>query len=802
MTNERGDGSHPSTEDTDLPAENREREPGDSDQQFRALVDAVEEYAIFRLDSEGTVVSWNPGAERIKGYAAEEIIGRHFSTFYTDEDRAANVPENNLTGAVEQGSIEDEGWRVRADGSRFWANVTITAIRDDDGDLEGFAKVTRDMTDRKRAEEEHQLHLSVSRSLAEAASLEDGLLAVLEDVCHWTDWEVGQAWLVSDDGEAEKLPVSYVQSNDFQKFTDESSEFSFSPGEGIPGRVVETAKPVWFPDVTEVSEDIYPRTALAAEVGLKAGLGVPVLTDETVTVVLGFYVAESREVDEHMVEVVSSIAADLGGLVSRRQAEDELDRERQLLSEMMDAAPVGISIFSSDGDVQRVNEQALAIRGLPLDEDRFEADGRTFYDQEGNPIPLEEYPFLKVKETGEPIYDWTAQVELPNGRRKWLSVDAAPIKTDDGDIDRVVIIEEDLSELGEQYQAVMEAINDVIVTIDKDSVVRSVNPAVEDVFGYRQDELIGTSLTKLMPDELKDQHRAGMMQYLETGERTLDWDYLELPGLRADGTEIPLAVSFSEIRYRGERYFTGVLRDISERKEYQRQLEASNERLEQFAYAASHDLQEPLRMVSSYLRLIERRYADELDEDGREFIEFAVDGADRMRDMVEGLLEYSRVETRGDPFEPVDLDDVLAEVCDDLTIKIEETHADVTVESLPTVYGDARQLRQVFQNLLSNAITYSGDDPPDIHVGAERAGDEWVLSVSDEGIGIDPEDADRVFEIFQSLHTTEEGSGTGIGLALCKRIIERHDGEIWIDSEPGEGTTFSFTLPAARESNK
>ncbi|PGF14638.1 two-component sensor histidine kinase [Natrinema sp. CBA1119] len=348
----------------------------------------------------------------------------------------------------------------------------------------------------------------------------------------------------------------------------------------------------------------------------------------------------------------------------------------------------------------------------------------------------------------------------------------------------------------------MEAINDVIVTIDKDSVVRSVNPAVEDVFGYRQDELIGTSLTKLMPDELKDQHRAGMMQYLETGERTLDWDYLELPGLRADGTEIPLAVSFSEIRYRGERYFTGVLRDISERKEYQRQLEASNERLEQFAYAASHDLQEPLRMVSSYLRLIERRYADELDEDGREFIEFAVDGADRMRDMVEGLLEYSRVETRGDPFEPVDLDDVLAEVCDDLTIKIEETHADVTVESLPTVYGDARQLRQVFQNLLSNAITYSGDDPPDIHVGAERAGDEWVLSVSDEGIGIDPEDADRVFEIFQSLHTTEEGSGTGIGLALCKRIIERHDGEIWIDSEPGEGTTFSFTLPAARESNK
>ncbi|RKD89144.1 PAS domain S-box protein [Halopiger aswanensis] len=802
MTNGNGNGHGPRASPGSSDPSTRERTNEDRDYQFRALVEAVEEYAIFRLDPEGTVVSWNTGAERIKGYSAAEIVGRHFSTFYTDDDRAAGVPERNLAAAVDNGSVEDEGWRVRADGSRFWANVTITAIRGDDGDLEGFAKVTRDMTDRKRAEEEHQLHVSVSHSLAEAASLEEGLLAVLEEVCQWTDWEVGQAWLPTDDGVAKKLPISYVQSDDFAPFVDESSVFAFEPGEGIPGRVLDAAESVWFPDVTAVSEEIYPRTALAAEMGVKAGLGVPVLADGDVAVILEFYMTERREMDDRLVEVVSAATADLGGLVSRRQAEDELDRERQLLGEMMEAAPVGISVLSADGDVQRMNERAAVLHGRPANAEQPDADSRTYYDEEGSLVPFEERPFALVRETGEPLYDWTAQIEHPDGQRKWLSVDAAPIETDDGELDRVVLIEEDLSELGERYRAIMEAINDVIVTIDETSTIRSVNPAVEDVFGYGRGDLIGEPLTRLMPEEYREKHHAAISRYLETGDQTLDWEYLELPGLRADGTEIPLAVSFSEIRYRGERYFTGVLRDISERKAYQRRIEESNERLEQFAYAASHDLQEPLRMVSSYLQLIERRYGDDLDADGQEFLDYAVDGAERMRDMIDGLLEYSRVETRGDPLEPVELDAVLADVRDDLQVKIREHDAEITAESLPRVEGDSDQLRQVFQNLLDNAVEYSGDEPPRVRIEAERSGDEWVLSVSDEGVGIESGDVDRIFEVFQSLHTPEEGGGTGIGLALVKRIVERHGGEIRVDSEPSEGTTFSFTLPAADDGER
>ncbi|WP_254531695.1 sensor histidine kinase [Natrinema gelatinilyticum] len=232
-------------------------------------------------------------------------------------------------------------------------------------------------------------------------------------------------------------------------------------------------------------------------------------------------------------------------------------------------------------------------------------------------------------------------------------------------------------------------------------------------------------------------------------------------------------------------------------RRYVSQLEESNRSLEQFAYAASHDLQEPLRMVSSYLQLIEQRYEEELDDDGEEFLAYAVDGADRMRDMIDGLLEYSRVDTAGDPLEPTDLNAVLEDVLADLQVRVDEQDARISVDELPRVEGDADQLRQLFQNLLANAIKYSGDDRPRVHVSAERDGTSWLVSVDDDGVGIDPEDQDRIFDVFQRLHSREERSGTGIGLALCKRIVKRHDGRIWVDSEPDEGSTFTVALPLA-----
>ena len=242
--------------------------------------------------------------------------------------------------------------------------------------------------------------------------------------------------------------------------------------------------------------------------------------------------------------------------------------------------------------------------------------------------------------------------------------------------------------------------------------------------------------------------------------------------------------------------------EVSERKRaeeaikrYTAELERSNNELQQFAYVASHDLQEPLRMVSSFLQLLEKRYVSNLDGEAREFIGFAVDGAKRMQALINDLLMYSRVSTRGNPFTLVDCGEVLDEVLGNLTVAVQESQAKIIFDGLPSVMGDGTQLAQVFQNLISNAIKFRGQAPPVIHVTAEHEGEGWLFGVADNGIGIEKKFNDRIFMIFQRLHTREDYPGTGIGLAICKRIVERHGGRIWVDSTIGEGSTFRFTIP-------
>lgn len=226
------------------------------------------------------------------------------------------------------------------------------------------------------------------------------------------------------------------------------------------------------------------------------------------------------------------------------------------------------------------------------------------------------------------------------------------------------------------------------------------------------------------------------------------------------------------------------------------ELGRSNSDLQQFAYVASHDLQEPLRMVASYTQLLAKRYKGKLDADADEFIAYAVDGANRMQRLIQDLLAYSRVNTQGQVFEPTSVEAVVGYALDNLRGAIEESGAVVTHDPLPTVMADDRQLLQLFQNLLSNALKFRGEQPPRVHVAAERRGTEWVFSVRDNGIGIDPQYAERIFVVFQRLHNVAEYSGTGIGLAICKKIVERHGGRIWIESQLGKGATFYFTLPA------
>ena len=229
------------------------------------------------------------------------------------------------------------------------------------------------------------------------------------------------------------------------------------------------------------------------------------------------------------------------------------------------------------------------------------------------------------------------------------------------------------------------------------------------------------------------------------------------------------------------------------------ELRRSNEELEQFAYVASHDLQEPLRKIASFCDLLESRYTEQLDERAKVYLHYIVDGAMRMQALVNDLLLYSRVTTRGKEFAPTDLEDVLQEAVANLDMAVNESSAHITHDPLPRVNADARQLGRLFQNLVGNAIKYRGDAPPRIHVAASQENGEWVFSVRDNGIGIAPEYAERIFVIFQRLHTREEYGGTGIGLAVCKKIVERHGGRIWVESQPGSGATFRFSLAQAPE---
>ncbi len=606
-----------------------------SEERYRMLLDGIQNYAIFMMDTQGQVVSWNAGAERIKGYSSDEIIGHNFSCFFPSEDIKRDRPQEVLRITAESGRHEEQGVRVRKDGSRFLANVTLTALRDPAGNLRGFSEFSHDLSESKESEAKY-------RGLLEAAP--DAIV------------------VVNQDGEIVLLNVQAEKQ--FGYYRDE-----------LVGQPV---------------KNIIPE-----------GFSERLIADGT------------------------------------RSASEAL------------AQQIGTGI---------------------------ELSGRR---KDGSRFPIE--IMLSPLENAEGILV-TAAVR---------------------DITVRKLAEERVLQMEARYRGLMEAAPDAMVIVNQTGDIVLLNLQAEIQFGYRRDELVGRQVTNIIPEGFAERLIAdgtrsaadALAQQIGTG--------IELTGLRKDGSKFPIEIMLSPLENAEGILITAAIRNISVRKiseehliKTAEELKRSNIELQQFSYVASHDLQEPLRMVASYTQLLAKRYRGRLDSDADEFIEYAVDGCNRMQGLIQDLLAYSRSGTDAKVLHEISGEAALKEALTNLRATIEESGAIVTHDALPTIISDDTQVALVFQNLIGNAIKYRGAEAPRVHISAvKNGGNVWIFSVRDNGLGIEPQYFERIFILFQRLHGRNEFNGTGIGLAICKKTVERLGGKIWVESQPEKGSTFFFSLP-------
>jgi PAS domain S-box-containing protein len=492
-----------------------------------------------------------------------------------------------------------------------------------------------------------------------------------------------------------------------------------------------------------------------------------------------------------------------------KKAREELYSSRQMLRLVIDTIPQ--RVFWKDLDLRYAGYNLAFAQDNGVD-DPISLVGKSDYDL-ARPIDAEIYRAAdrKVLESGLPMLNYEEPLNSPDGSVWWVRTSKTLLRDPSGQIIGILGIFEDITaqrlmqialrESEMRFRTAFEQAAVGMVHLNPQAVFVRVNRRFCKIVGYTEEELLARSFADIThPEDLND--NLANVKGLLNGESSSF--STEKRYIRKDGTSVWANTMVSLMRSEdgSPAYFVAVVEDISARKQAQalleertRDLARSNADLEQFAYIASHDLQEPLRMVSSFTQLLERRYKGKLDESADEFIHFIIDGTQRMQRLINDLLIYSRVDTRGNPFRPVSVEDLLAQVTSNLQIAVEESGAQITHDPLPTIRVDQSQFIQLLQNLLGNAIKFHSSAPPHVHLSARLQEKEWVFSVRDNGIGIDAQHYERIFVLFQRLHLHEEYPGTGIGLAVCKKIVERHGGRIWVESTPGQGSTFCFSIP-------
>ncbi|MGE5401166.1 MAG: sensor histidine kinase [Ignavibacteriales bacterium] len=491
----------------------------------------------------------------------------------------------------------------------------------------------------------------------------------------------------------------------------------------------------------------------------------------------------------------------------RKKIYSRLDDSEILFRSTFEQANIGIGHISIDFKWLRINHRYREILGYSEEE----LSKLTFMDVTYPDDLKEEEVYLAQLRNGTiSSYSMEKRFIHRNGSLVWVYLTKSSARDEKGnlkfyisaveDISQRKAIEEALSRSEERFRQLADAMPQIVWSAEPDGYMDYFNERWYEYTGFNPGETMGWEWQQVVhPDDV-----AGTVDSWKNALSTGNIYEVTFRLKRHDGEyrwQLGRGIPLKDLSGKIIKWF-GSTTDIHEQKINQvklevtlKELERSNKELEQFAYVASHDLQEPVRTVKSFTQLLERRYKDKLDANASEYISFITDGAGRMQQLINDLLEYSRVSTRGKSFQSVKCEAILDTVKKNLSLTIQETGAVITNDPLPEITADQTQLIQLFQNLISNAIKFTTGKTPEIKIGAADKGKEWIFSVSDNGIGIDPQYAEKIFVIFQRLHSREKFSGTGIGLAVCKKIVELHGGRIWVESRSGQGSTFYFTIP-------
>jgi PAS domain S-box-containing protein len=861
----------------------------ESERKYRLLVDGVKDYAILMLGPLGEIRSWNPAAERMSGCSFEDVAGQSFSRFFPAEDIESGKLKEVLRIAAENGDYEEQGMRVRKDGTRYLARTAYTASRDPSGTLRGFSVISQDMTESTESGAKY-------RGLMEAAP--DAMVVVNQAgeivllnvqaekrFGYRRDELLGQKVTnIIPEGFAERLIADDLRSSEDAEAQQIGTgiELNARRKDGSEFPIEIMLSPLQSPEgtlVTAAIRDISVRKnaekVLAQMEGkyrglLEAAPDAMVVVNQGGEIVLLNLQAEKQfgyHRDELLGQRVTNIIPE--GFAERlasddlRSAEDALAQEigtgieltgrrkdrsqfpieimlsplqspegtlvtaavrdisvrknaERVLAQMegkyrglLEAAPDAMVVVNQGGEIVLLNLQAEKQFGYHRDE---------LLGQRVTNIIPEGFAERLASDDLRSEEDALAQeigtgIEL-TGRRKDRSefpieLMLSPLDSTEGTLVTAAIrditvrknADKHLAQMEGRYRGLLEAAPDPMVVVNQGGEIVLLNLQAEKQFGYRRNELLGQRVTNIIPAGFAERLIADGLRSAEDALAQQIGTGIELSGRRKDRTEFPIELMLSPLGGAEGILVTAAIRNISVRKtaeahllQKMEELNRSNEELGQFAYIASHDLQEPLRMVASYTQLLSRRYKGRLDADADEFIAFAVDGASRMQRLIQDLLAFSRVGTKGKELRKTSSETALKTALANLRGAIEESGALVTHDPLPDVMADEMQLIQLFQNLVGNAIKYQNPGIPRIHVGAVNGGDQYKFSVQDNGLGIDPQYYERIFGMFQRLHKREEFAGTGIGLAICKKIVERHGGQISVESQPGLGSTFRFAL--------